>query len=72
MSGYLKKIGYNPAVVAFVPISGFKGDNMVEPSDNMKWFKGWEIERKKGKETEKVVKLFTFISLAYILSSFLH
>merc|ERR1719487_1290588 len=31
VSGYLKKIGYNPAAVAFVPISGFHGDNMIEP-----------------------------------------
>jgi len=46
---YLKKVGYNPDSVAFVPISGWHGDNMLEPTTNMPWFKGWEIERKSGK-----------------------
>jgi len=46
VSAYIKKIGYNPATVPFVPISGFNGDNMMEPSPNMTWFKGWNIERK--------------------------
>ncbi|KAM8884911.1 elongation factor 1-alpha-like [Synchiropus splendidus] len=48
VSAYIKKIGYNPATVAFVPISGWHGDNMLEPSTNMGWFKGWKIERKEG------------------------
>jgi len=26
--------------VNFVPISGFQGDNMIEKSDNMGWYKG--------------------------------
>merc|ERR1712088_463404 len=29
-STYVKKIGYNPKTVAFVPISGWHGDNMIE------------------------------------------
>ena len=32
-----------PAVISqvnFVPISGFQGDNMIEKSDNMGWYKG--------------------------------
>jgi elongation factor 1-alpha len=37
---YLKKVGYDPTKVAFVPISGWNGDNMIERSDNMKWYKG--------------------------------
>merc|ERR1712241_1236948 len=45
---YIKKVGYNPKTVAFVPISGWHGDNMLEESGNMSWFKGWEIERKEG------------------------
>jgi len=40
VSNYLKKIGYNPKNVPFVPISGWAGDNMLEKSDNMKWYKG--------------------------------
>ncbi|KAH8266534.1 hypothetical protein KR026_002969 [Drosophila bipectinata] len=48
VSSYINKIGYNPAAVAFVPISGWHGDNMLEPSTNMPWFKGWKVERKEG------------------------
>ncbi|KAG6551215.1 hypothetical protein Mapa_007451 [Marchantia paleacea] len=29
VSGYLEKVGYNPATIPFVPISGFEGDNMI-------------------------------------------
>ncbi|XP_066269491.1 elongation factor 1-alpha-like isoform X1 [Branchiostoma lanceolatum] len=51
VGAYIKKIGYNPKGVAFVPISGWHGDNMIEPSTNMSWFKGWNIERKSGKSS---------------------
>jgi elongation factor 1-alpha len=40
VSDYLKKIGYNPEKIPFIPISGWHGDNMVEKSDNMKWYTG--------------------------------
>ncbi|CAB4061124.1 EEF1A [Lepeophtheirus salmonis] len=49
VSGYIKKVGYNPATVPFVPISGWHGDNMLQTSPNMSWYKGWEITRKEGK-----------------------
>merc|ERR1712088_1136485 len=42
-------VGYNPAAVAFVPISGWHGDNMIEASSNMGWYKGWNVEREEGK-----------------------
>nr|ACS12893.1 elongation factor-1 alpha [Chironex fleckeri] len=48
VSAYLKKIGYNPKAVAFVPISGWHGDNMLEPTERMPWYKGWSISRKEG------------------------
>lgn len=35
VSTYIKKIGYNPETVAFVPISGWNGDNMLEASPNV-------------------------------------
>ncbi|XP_055007973.1 elongation factor 1-alpha 1-like [Boleophthalmus pectinirostris] len=38
---YIKKIGYNSGNVPVVPISGFNGDNMLEPSTNMPWYKGF-------------------------------
>ncbi|KNH04279.1 elongation factor 1 alpha [Perkinsela sp. CCAP 1560/4] len=37
---YLKKVGYNIDKVQFVPISGWMGDNMIEKSTNMSWYKG--------------------------------
>jgi len=43
MSGYLKKIGYNPAKIPFIPYSGFLGDNMLEKSTNMPWYKGLSV-----------------------------
>lgn len=39
---FVKKVGYNPALVPFVPISGFQGDNMIIKSENMPWFPGWK------------------------------
>ncbi|XP_075591041.1 elongation factor 1-alpha-like [Dermatophagoides farinae] len=40
VGNYIKKIGYNIDKVPFVPISGFVGDNMLEKSSNMSWYKG--------------------------------
>jgi elongation factor 1-alpha len=40
VSNFVKKIGYNPEKVPFVPISGWNGDNMLEKSPNMPWWKG--------------------------------
>jgi elongation factor 1-alpha len=40
LTNYLKKVGYNPAKIEFIPISGWVGDNMIERSENMPWYKG--------------------------------
>jgi len=40
VGGYLKKVGYNPKNVPFIPISGWTGDNMIENSTNLTWWKG--------------------------------
>jgi len=40
VSSYLKKVGYKPAKIHFVPISGWVGDNMIDRSANMAWYKG--------------------------------
>merc|ERR1712121_89971 len=55
VSSYIKKIGFNPKCVAFVPISGWNGDNMLEESQNMKWYKGWSVERKEGNASGKTL-----------------
>ena len=38
--GIVKKYGYNPDKVNFVPISGWHGDNMLERSPKMPWYTG--------------------------------
>jgi elongation factor 1-alpha len=40
VSEYLKKVGYNPATIPFIPLSGWCGDNMLEKSPNLPWYKG--------------------------------
>ena len=40
-TNFIKKVGFNPKVVPFVPISGFNGDNMIDNSANCPWYKGW-------------------------------
>jgi len=55
VSNFIKKVGYNPSSIPFVPISGWHGDNMLEPSPNMTWFKGWSAERKEGNATGKTL-----------------
>merc|ERR1711926_66693 len=35
VSNYVKKVGFNPKSVSFVPISGWHGDNMIEPLDSI-------------------------------------
>uniref|UniRef100_A0A3Q3W960 Elongation factor 1-alpha n=1 Tax=Mola mola TaxID=94237 RepID=A0A3Q3W960_MOLML len=44
VSSFLKKIGYDPATVPFVPISGWTGENMIA----MPWFQGWKARRREG------------------------
>jgi elongation factor 1-alpha len=40
VSNFLKKTGYNPEKIPFIPISGWHGDNMIEKSSNLPWYKG--------------------------------
>jgi len=55
VQGYIKKVGYNPKACAIVPISGWVGDNMVEASANMPWYKGWTRELKDKKYEGKTL-----------------
>jgi len=50
VSQYIKKIGYNPETVAFVPISGWHGDNMLLKSEKMEWCKPWTRKDSTKKE----------------------
>ena len=40
VSDFLKKVGYKPDTIPFIPISGWNGDNMLERSPNTPWYKG--------------------------------
>ena len=37
---YLKKVGYDPHKIPFIPISGLLGDNLGERSANLQWYTG--------------------------------
>jgi len=54
-STFIKKVGFNPLSVAFVPISGFNGDNMIDVSTNAPWYKGWSKTTKDGTVTGKTL-----------------
>eukprot|EP00494_Astrolonche_serrata_P022135 UN22392 len=45
----LTKIGFKTKKIPFIPISGWKGDNLLEKSENMKWWKGFKVKVKKEK-----------------------
>jgi elongation factor 1-alpha len=36
----LKLVGYNTSKINFIPVSGWKGDNLLKKSDKMPWYKG--------------------------------
>ncbi len=36
----LKKVGFKENQINFIPVSGFLGDNLIEESKNLSWFKG--------------------------------
>lgn len=37
---YLDSIGYKKESIPFIPISGWKGDNIEKPSENLPWYEG--------------------------------
>jgi len=40
LSKYLQKIGYNPANIPFIPLSGWTGENLIDRAPSAKWYKG--------------------------------
>merc|ERR1712134_254807 len=40
MTSFPKTVGYKPKKIPFIPISGWMGDNMLDKSKNMPWYKG--------------------------------
>jgi len=53
---FVKKVGYKPETVAMIPLSGWHGDNMIEKTDNMPWWKGQVVQKLAGEK-----KVFTLI-----------
>jgi len=37
---YLDSIGFKKGTVPFIPISGWKGDNIIDKSPNLPWYEG--------------------------------
>merc|ERR1712003_278847 len=43
----LTKIGYKTKKIPFIPMSGWKGDNLTKYSDKMPWWTGQKVKVKK-------------------------
>jgi len=41
-----------PALIPVIPISGFQGDNLIEASKKMPWFKGWTATTPTGRKVK--------------------
>ena len=63
MLRFMLQVGYNPDKITFIHISGWVGDNMIEPSSNMGWYKGMTLIESLGnlespkRPTEKPLRL---------------
>jgi len=40
LSKFMKGLGYKVDAISFIPVSGWTGDNLIEKSQNMPWYKG--------------------------------
>lgn len=40
IEGLLKVVGYDTTKIQFIPLSGWKGDNIIKNSEKMKWYTG--------------------------------
>ena len=54
MSKMLQQAGFKPKQVPFIPYSGFLGENLVETTDKMPWYKGWKANLSKDEVMEGV------------------
>ena len=46
----IKSAGFLPKRVPVIPYSGFKGENLVDKTDKMSWYKGWEANISKDEK----------------------
>lgn len=56
VASLMKKTGFAPKTVAFVPTASYSGENLTKPAKTLLWFKGWEVERKDEKGAAVVLK----------------
>ena len=54
MSKMLQQSGFKPKQVPFIPYSGYQGENMVDKTDKMPWYKGWKANLSKDEAIEGV------------------
>ena len=60
MSKMITQAGFKIKQVPFIPFSGFKGENLVDQTDKMPWYKGFEVNLSK---TEKVTGVTLYDAL---------
>jgi len=51
VSKMLTKIGFKTKKIPFIPMSGWKGDNLTKKSAEMGWYKGFKVKPKKKEVT---------------------
>lgn len=54
MTKMIQQAGFKPKQVPFIPFSGFAGENLVESTDKMPWYKGWKANVSKDEVVEGV------------------
>ena len=52
MTKMIQTAGFKPKQVAFIPYSGFRGENLVDKTDKMPWYKGWKVNISKDEVVE--------------------
>lgn len=52
MTKMIQQAGFKPKRVPFIPYSGFHGENLVEKTDKMPWYKGWKANISKDEASE--------------------
>ena len=61
MTKMITLAGFKPKQVPFIPYSGFKGENLVEQTDKMPWYKGWSANLNK----DTVITGYTLYAVSY-------
>ena len=52
MTKMIQQAGFKPKRVPFIPYSGFQGENLIERSDKMPWYKGWKANISKDEMSQ--------------------